>query len=40
MDTKLKASGSLGISVEVFDYLNGASNRCGVYSLEMYVDEN
>jgi len=25
--------------VEVFDYLNGANNRCGVYSLEMYVDE-
>jgi len=37
--TPLKAAGSLGISVEVFDYLNGASNRCGVYTLEMYVDE-
>lgn len=37
--TPLKAAGSLGISVEVFDYLNGASNRCGIYTLEMYVDE-
>jgi len=37
--TRLKATGTLGISVEVFDYLNGASNRCGIYTLEMYVDE-
>lgn len=37
--TKIDAAGSLGISVEVFDYLNGSSNRCGIYTLEMYVDE-
>ncbi len=37
--TKVSASGKLGISVEVFDYLNGASNRCGVYSLECYQDD-
>jgi len=37
--TQLSASGTLGISVEVFDYLNGASNRCGVYSLELYLDD-
>lgn len=37
--TRMEVAGSVGISVEVFDYLNGASNRCGVYSLEMYVDE-
>ena len=37
--TKVNASGKLGISVEVFDYLNGASNRCGVYSLEYYQDD-
>ncbi len=36
--TGIKASGILGISVEVFDYLNGASNRCAVYTLELYVD--
>lgn len=36
--TDIEARGTLGISVEVFDYLNGASNRCGVYTLEMYVD--
>ena len=36
----LEASGVLGISVEVFDYLDGASNRCGIHTLEMYVDNN
>ena len=37
--TGIKASGRLGISVEVFDYLNGSSNRCGVYTLELFVDD-
>jgi murein DD-endopeptidase MepM/ murein hydrolase activator NlpD len=37
--TRMNASGALGISVEVYDYLNGASNRCGIYTLAMYVDE-
>lgn len=36
--TKLTGSGTLGISVEVFDYLDGAPNSCGIYSLEMYID--
>ncbi|MDF1574345.1 MAG: M23 family metallopeptidase [Bacteroidales bacterium] len=36
--TGISAYGNLGISVEVFDYLDGASNRCGVYTLEMFVD--
>lgn len=35
----IEAWGTLGISVEVFDYLDGSTNRCGIYSLEMYVDE-
>lgn len=38
--TKLFGSGTLGISVEVFDYLDGSSNRCGIYELEMYVDNS
>lgn len=37
--SSLDAWGKLGVSVEVFDYLDGASNRCGVYTLEMYVDD-
>ncbi len=35
----ITASGTLGFGVEVFDYLNGASNRCGVYTLELFVDD-
>ena len=37
--SSLDAWGKLGVSVEVFDYLDGASNRCGIYTLEMYVDD-
>jgi len=36
--TTAEGGGTLGISVEVFDYLDGASNRCGVYTLKMFVD--
>lgn len=36
--TTIRAFGRLGIGAEVFDYLNGASNRCGVYRLEMFID--
>jgi len=36
--SRISGMGNLGISVEVFDYLDGASNRCGVYTLEMYVN--
>jgi Peptidase family M23 len=36
--TVVSGSGTLGMSVEVFDYLDGASNRCGIYTLEMFVD--
>lgn len=37
--TKMEVSGSIGIGVEVYDYLDGASNRCGIYSLEGYLDD-
>jgi len=36
--SNINAWGTLGISVEVFDFLNGSSNRCGVYKLDLYVD--
>ncbi|MCK5137041.1 MAG: M23 family metallopeptidase [Bacteroidales bacterium] len=35
----IDASGTLGFGVEVFDYLNGSSNRCGVYTLQLFVDD-
>lgn len=31
--------GDIGIGTEVFDFLNGAHNRCGVYTLELYMDQ-
>ena len=37
--TTISGSGTLGISAEVFDYLDGVSNRCGIYTLEMYVND-
>ena len=36
--SKLSGAGNLGISVEVFDYLDEAANRCGIYTLAMYVN--
>ena len=30
--------GSIGIGMEVFDFLNGSHNKCGVYRLELQVD--
>ncbi len=37
--TRIEVEGKIGIGVEVYDYLNGASNRCGVYTLEGFVEE-
>jgi len=34
----IKASGNIGFSVEGYDYLNISRNRCGINSLEMYVN--
>ena len=35
--TRLEAGGEIGISVEVYDYLDGVSNQCGVFTLEVYA---
>jgi len=32
------ANGRIGFGIEAFDYLNGARNRCGVYSIIMLID--
>jgi hypothetical protein len=34
----LTANGRIGFGIEAFDYLNGASNRCGLYSIMMFID--
>lgn len=30
--------GDIGLGIEVYDYLDGAANRCGVYSIELLID--
>lgn len=30
--------GTIGLGIETYDYLNGAPNRCGVYSIKLLVD--
>lgn len=35
----LNGTGNIAFGLEAYDYLNGSSNRCGVYSIEFYVDE-
>ena len=34
----IAVNGSIGIGMEVFDFLNGSRNPCGVYRLELQVD--
>ena len=34
----LKLNGRIGFGIEAFDYLSGSLNRCGIYSMELYVD--
>jgi murein DD-endopeptidase MepM/ murein hydrolase activator NlpD len=38
MDT-LELDGNVGFGIEAYDYLNGANNRCGLYSIRLFVDE-
>lgn len=37
-DNPIRVHGQIGFGVEVYDYLNGASNRCGVFSLDLEID--
>jgi murein DD-endopeptidase MepM/ murein hydrolase activator NlpD len=34
----LRLNGEIGFGIEAYDYLNGARNRCGLYSLQVMVD--
>ena len=36
--SKITASGKIGLGINVFDRLNGALNKNGIYSLEMFVN--
>ncbi len=35
----IEANGSIGLGLECYDFLNGSPNRCGVYSIELFVNE-
>jgi len=32
-------NGTTGFGIEAFDFLNGANNKCGLYSIEMLLDD-
>lgn len=34
----IKVHGQIGFGVEVYDYLDGAPNRCGIFSLDLEID--
>lgn len=34
----IQVFGKIGFGIEVYDYLDGAWNRCGIYSIELRVD--
>ena len=36
----IEVNGKIGFAVEVYDYLNGVSNRCGIYKLELLLDSS
>jgi hypothetical protein len=35
---KISAEGHVGISIQMLDYMSGSWKKCGVYKLEMFVD--
>jgi len=35
----LTVSGRFGIGIEAYDYLNGSRNKCGLYTIDLYQDE-
>ncbi len=35
----VKAEGNVAFGVEIYDFLNGSSNKCGVYSLDFFINE-
>ncbi len=37
-DTLLNASGNIGVAIEMLDYLSGSWRKCGIYKLDMTVN--
>lgn len=38
LGSTLKASGKIGLGIDVLDKTTGSNNRCGVYSIELIID--
>ena len=39
LEHSVKASGLIGLGVHAIDKLNGASNKCGIYRISLFLDE-
>ncbi len=39
-DLPIKFKGKIGLAINTIDYLNGAGNQCGIYTIELVVDED
>lgn len=37
--TIIELKGEIGFGIEAIDYLNGVNNKCGVYSIDLFIDE-
>lgn len=37
--TEIKAWGNIGLAIHTTDLLNGSQNKCGIYTIEMYVND-
>lgn len=38
-DSPISVHGKIGFGIEIYDYLNKAPNWCGIYTIEVFVDE-
>lgn len=39
-DLPIKFKGNIGLAINTIDYLDGASNQCGIYTITLLVDED
>jgi len=40
LNHKIKAFGEIGFGIHTIDKLNGAGNVCGIYSIELFIDDS
>lgn len=39
-DLPIKVKGKIGLAINTIDYLDGAGNKCGIYTIELAVDQD